>query len=322
MTTGIALIYPALLAVLTENNYTIFSDETGVPYLIKIDNSPLTELELTILGINVESISFNLYTRDNPTIGDVINLNDIVSVRKSHWNPHRETIIVTHGWNSNGRSSSCTLVRDAFLNVWDSNVIIVDWGKIAKNLLYSVVAKSVPRVALRVADFVNFLQTGAGLRTSKLKIVGHSLGAHVAGLSALEIGTRSSQVAEVIALDAAKPMFEHKGPDGRVDKSDARNVQVIHTCAGYLGLDISVGTSDFFANDGRNQPGCVNDLIGACAHSRSYEYYSESVMKSKGFLGVSQNGTTAYMGGPTLDPKAKGTYTFQTKNQYPYAPGG
>lgn len=57
-------------------------------------------------------------------------------------------------------------------------------------------------------------------------------------------------------------MFEHKGPDGRVDKLDARNVQVIHTCAGYLGLDISVGTSDFFANDGRNQPGCVNDLIG------------------------------------------------------------
>lgn len=85
----------------------------------------------------------------------------------------------------------------AFLNVWDSNVIIVDWGNIAKNLLYSVVAKSVPRVALRVADFVNFLQTSAGLRTSKLKIVGHSLGAHVAGLSALEIG-RSSQVAEVI----------------------------------------------------------------------------------------------------------------------------
>lgn len=56
-------VYPALLTVLAENNYTIFPDETGVPHLIKIDNSPLTELELAILGINVESVSFNLYTR-------------------------------------------------------------------------------------------------------------------------------------------------------------------------------------------------------------------------------------------------------------------
>lgn len=65
-------VYPALLTVLTENNYTIFPDETGVPHLIKIDNSPLTELELAILGINVESVSFNLYTRLELFFGNLL----------------------------------------------------------------------------------------------------------------------------------------------------------------------------------------------------------------------------------------------------------
>lgn len=66
----------------------------------------------------------------------------------------------------------------------------------------------------------------------------------------------------IVALDPAKPLFDIKNANGRVDKSHALNVQVIHTCPGLLGLDKSVGTSDFYANDGRKQPGCNNDLLG------------------------------------------------------------
>lgn len=57
-------------------------------------------------------------------------------------------------------------------------------------------------------------------------------------------------------------MFDSKDANGRVDKSHASNVQVIHTCSGLLGLDKSIGTSDFYANDGRKQPGCNTDLFG------------------------------------------------------------
>lgn len=70
------------------------------------------------------------------------------------------------------------------------------------------------------------------------------------------------EIFAITALDPAKPMFENKGPGGRVDKTDAQNVQAVHTCSGLLGLDISIGTSDFFANDGRHQPGCTNDMFG------------------------------------------------------------
>lgn len=85
----------------------------------------------------------------------------------------------------------------AFLKVRDCNVIVVDWSQIADHKDYIAVAKNVPRVASRVASFINFLRTSAGLRTSNMKIIGHSLGAHVAGLSAREVG-KLSRVAEVI----------------------------------------------------------------------------------------------------------------------------
>ncbi|KAK9307622.1 hypothetical protein QLX08_002210 [Tetragonisca angustula] len=314
---SLALLYPTLLTMLSQSNYTIFPNETGAPYFVLLDYTPLSTEETTILATNLNTITFTLFTRYNPKKGQALILDDVNTVRNSDWNAKNPTIIVTHGWSSSGSSESCTLIRNAFIKVWNSNVIVVDWSQIADNVIYSRVAKYVPSVADQVAAFVNFLRSKAGLQTTNLKIVGHSLGAHVAGLSARKVGN----VAEVIALDPAKPMFESKGPGGRVDKTDARNVQAVHTCSGLLGLDVSIGTSDFFANDGRHQPGCTNDMFGACAHGRSYEYYSESVTNSKGFIGTADNGAQAYMGGPTLDPRAKGTYNFKTRSSSPFALG-
>ncbi|KAG9430744.1 pancreatic triacylglycerol lipase-like [Apis mellifera carnica] len=319
---SLALIVPTLLQTLTTFNYTVFPDGDGVPHLVHLDNTPLSLEEVDLLNSDLNTITFTLFTRNN-RIGDRLILNDVNSVRNSNLNSAKNTIIITHGWNSAGNTQACTLVRNGFLNVWDSNVIIVDWSTIAKNI-YSTAAKSVPNVANHVASFVNFLRTKFNLQTSKLKMVGHSLGAHIMSLAAKSVSTYS-KVAEVIALDPAKPLFDTKNANGRVDKSHALNVQVIHTCPGLLGLDKSVGTSDFYANNGRKQPGCDNDLFGACAHGRSYEYYSESITNPRGFPGTSKSflsvKTTVYMGGSVLDSNAKGSYNFKTGSKPPYALG-
>ena len=64
-------------------------------------------------------------------------------------------------------------------------------------------------------------------------------------------------------------MFQLKKPGERLDKSDAENVQIIHTCSGQFGYYLSVGTSDFYANDGRHQPGCGIDFFGR-EHTTEY----------------------------------------------------
>lgn len=66
----------------------------------------------------------------------------------------------------------------------------------------------------------------------------------------------------IAGLDPAKPMFENNNADRRIDRSHAKNVQIVHTCAGLLGISSALGTSDFYANGGKIQPGCKNDLLG------------------------------------------------------------
>ncbi|XP_033351854.1 pancreatic lipase-related protein 2-like [Bombus vosnesenskii] len=315
----LSTLYPTVLSMLNFISPTVKTDGDGYITHFEINKEPVPK-NLT-LDTYLDTINFTLYTRENPTDGEILKLNDVKSVRNSHWNATKQTIIVTHGWTHSGEAPVCTTIRDGFLKVRDCNVIILDWSEIADKLIYSVVAEIVPHVAQRTASFINFMRTKAGLRTSNLKIVGHSFGAQIAGLSAREVG-KSSRVAEVIALDPANVMFQHKKPGERLDKSDADNVQIIHTCSGQFGYYLSVGTSDFYANDGRHQPGCGIDLLGICAHVRSYKVFAESITNPKGFLGTRADGATAYMGGATPDPNASGTYYFKTNSHYPYALDG
>jgi len=67
---------------------------------------------------------------------------------------------------------------------------------------------------------------------------------------------RKKLKARFTALDPARPTFDSKGPGERIDKSDAIQVQVIHTNAGNLGIEEMIGDSDFYPNGGTQQPGC------------------------------------------------------------------
>lgn len=62
----------------------------------------------------------------------------------------------------------------------DLNVFVVDWSPIAGQS-YSNAQGAVVRVGEYVAGFVRALKAQHGLNINKVKFVGHSLGAHVAG---------------------------------------------------------------------------------------------------------------------------------------------
>ncbi|KAM0728159.1 Lipase member H-B [Formica fusca] len=311
---AIALLYPTLLATLaTDTNYTLFADEHGTPFMIDVTDPVPTSSELIEIEETALKTSFLLYTRNNPQIGQELIINDKNSVDNSFWNPDNPTCIVTHGWRGDAKpGSACTLIRDAYLSIGDYNIILVDWSKAAGNLWYWKVVKSVPLVAGHVTRLINFLEESADLDTSKTRLIGHSLGGHIVGLAARNA---NNDIAEVMALDPAKPSFESKGAGERVDKTDANVVQVIHTSS--LGIAEPIGDSDFYPNGGNKQPGC-SKIVPACAHSRSYEYYAESIVNPTGFRA---DDTHVYMGGPKFDPKAQGTYTLQTRKSSPFALG-
>jgi predicted alpha/beta hydrolase len=69
----------------------------------------------------------------------------------------------------------------AYLVHGDYNVIVVDWGKIAKST-YVWASMHVVNVGKHVAKMIDFLEEqGIDLGTTSLS--GHSLGAHVMGLA-------------------------------------------------------------------------------------------------------------------------------------------
>lgn len=68
-------------------------------------------------------------------------------------------------------------------------------------------------------------------------------------------------------LDPAGPLFESYSPSVRLDYTDARFVDVIHTNAdsllmGGLGAFEPMGHVDFYPNGGRMQKGCANLFVG------------------------------------------------------------
>ena len=70
----------------------------------------------------------------------------------------------------------------AYLRLGDYNVIVADWSEICQKLNYDYSASYTKNVGKSIAKMVDFL-VSQGLNSDTLTIIGHSLGAHVAGLA-------------------------------------------------------------------------------------------------------------------------------------------
>lgn len=89
---------------------------------------------------------------------------------------------------------------------------------------------------------------------SRFHLIGFSLGAHVAGFAGQEI----TNISRITGLDPASPLFEGYPVNVRLDPSDAKFVDVIHSngdgfIRGGLGVYEPMGSVDFYPNGGRVQ---------------------------------------------------------------------
>ncbi|XP_031341559.1 pancreatic lipase-related protein 2-like isoform X2 [Photinus pyralis] len=166
----------------------------------------------------------------------------------------------------------------------------------------------------------------AKLIPEKTHVIGFSLGAHVAGIGAQ---MQSAKVLRITGLDPAGPMFINTAENQRLDKSSAKNVDIIHTSR--AGVSSPVGHADFYVNGGKVQPNCSSTDV-ACSHRRSMELYLESITSNVGFKAfecdsVSNfennkciNNTFAPMGEPWLSRGAlRGIFYIKTNPTEPFA---
>lgn len=120
----------------------------------------------------------------------------------------------------------------------------------------------------RIGELIYTLYANYSVSLANVHVVGHSLGAHVAGFAgrAVQNLTGGLKIARITGLDAAGPLFSEfwVGEDNRLNSEDADLVVAIHTDGGIAGILQAIGTIDFYVNGGTQpQPGCAVSIIPA-----------------------------------------------------------
>ncbi|KAF8786114.1 inactive pancreatic lipase-related protein 1-like [Argiope bruennichi] len=259
---------------------------TGGPFF----SPPVRPISLP--PVNSPKPKFMLFTKTNPSKAYLLEATPR-SLQNSPFDPSAQTKFFIHGFKFKlDPQGSQFKTKDALLKQGAHNVFVVDWSDY-NGMPYEQAVANTRVIGAVIAKMVNFLTKQAGMSPQNVHLIGHSLGAHIAGYT----GERVRNLGRITGLDPAGPYFRRTDPAVRLDPTDAIFVDVIHTNAADiifsgLGTTDAVGHMDFYPNGGSKQPGCdnakgeeappSNDPTAVfakhkCPHMRANTYFQESV---------------------------------------------
>ena len=217
---------------------------------------------------------FYLYTRAN-TSGEIMSLKEI----PASFDPKLPTKFIVHGYLQHSQKKWILDMKDAFLSVENLNVITVDYY--TKFIIYELAVINARIIGIDVANLIQQLVTKTGVDLNDIHIIGHSLGAHVSGYAGERL---NGLIGRITGLDPAARFFDFTDNKVKLDSSDAKFVDIIHTDTNFLynqfGLGIlePVGHVDFYPNGGYRQPNCESLASRiVCSHVNSYKFFIESI---------------------------------------------
>uniref|UniRef100_A0A6P7F436 Pancreatic triacylglycerol lipase-like n=1 Tax=Diabrotica virgifera virgifera TaxID=50390 RepID=A0A6P7F436_DIAVI len=274
---------------------------------------------------------FELYTRLNPEVPQILRTGNIATLKKSNINYNKPTVIFFHGFLESSQSDNAIQMRNAYLHIGDYNVILVNNERLLAGLNFLTAALNCEPIGKFSAKFVDFL-VDQGVQLSSLHIIGMSLGAQIAGLTGKNM--KSGKAARVTGLDPAGPLFVLLPKSQKIGVGDGKFVDILHTNAFFNGEFNSVGDLDIWYNGGIKQPGCsVFDILNRnglslpelvfCNHYQAYRTYVQSLYEPKRFLvtkcsnypayirGACLTGNTTYIG-EYIDQSQRGNFYIKT----------
>ncbi|XP_039438787.1 pancreatic lipase-related protein 2-like isoform X1 [Culex pipiens pallens] len=255
------------------------------------------------------------------------------------YNRSRSLKLVIHGWNSDRNQIAIVPVRNAYLVQDRHNLLMADWSTVA-GLSYGAARELTRPIGERIGSILAGFLHAMDIPVGRVHVVGHSLGAHIAG----HVGRRfGGALARLTLLDPAGVLFSRLSVDA-YNSGDAQFVDAIHTDGSVLGETIPRAHVDFYPNGGTgSQPGCelLDTLtLHACSHYRSTGFYAESILLPGNFLAqqckvdravlplvtvactVAKNTAAESVPmGEFVSESARGTYYLETSNFPPYGLG-
>lgn len=210
------------------------------------------------------------------------------TLKNSTFDPSKPTMIFVHGFLAHVNKPWLVEMMQVSLLMDDINAIRIGWAGGSQTVLYPQAVADTRLVAAEVSLLIGeMVKMGADI--DSLWLIGHSLGAHTVGF----VGQNTPGIGRITGLDPAEPYFQGHHEDARLDPTDAKFVDVIHTDAssifvGGFGSADPMGHVDYYPNGGHDQPGCklglgdINSIENAkkyvvCNHERSFKILIETM---------------------------------------------
>ena len=205
----------------------------------------------------------------------------------------KHLVILVHGFESNVDAWASEM-KDKILKhePWAAiGVLTVDWREGASGLLeYRKVAANTRYVGVATQLVLRQLSQLDKIQTH---CIGHSAGAHVCGFLGQALKEVGMQLDRITGLDPAGPeflwpwsifpwnlhQFKNLNPDWRLDPTDAKHVDVIHTDGEGLGTMHPLGHTDFYIGEDLTSLGAEQGCCWpvACDHIAAVEIMLRSI---------------------------------------------
>lgn len=195
--------------------------------------------------------------------------------------PEKSLVILSHGWLDNSTFLWEKEIVSEWLKFEDTNICVVDWQYFGL-MEYTIAAKNTKNVGKYLSEFLKSIRKSTGIPYLKMTLCGHSMGAHVVGIAG---GNIDGRIGRIIGLDPAGWSFTKPfviSSKNRLDKTDAKFVQCIHTDSSNLGSHVNLGHQDFYPNNGNSpQPGCFFPALeGARTWSMLIIYFFDIMLNA------------------------------------------
>ncbi|WP_370567216.1 bluetail domain-containing putative surface protein [Dolichospermum sp. LEGE 00240] len=238
----------------------------------KIDN-----VSVSLTFKNNYEINYEIGTRGNPVQDNPVQTikisgqqfrfyntkGEILSQSYASFNPSAKTILFISDFYFSPTPNDSEIIKQYEIKNKGANIFRIDWSKSdwgeVPLLSYSKAKEEIKTVGKSIADYL----IKKGLDPSNIELVGHGLGAHVAGIAANKIAAHyeknyhahhRKKIDLIVGLNASG--LDKKIPlQDRLDKSDATRVVGIHTNSDSFGFDDPnpYGHLDVYVKDGKNE---------------------------------------------------------------------
>lgn len=284
------LLVANILSCITVASQVPSSDDASVRELALLPPASVHEIDVHFRILGQDGIMSSFAA--NSTLSDLKN---------QPLDPSFRTIFLIHGWLDTMDSArfwwrpivSTTRAfnsRPLADNQTGYQVIFVDWSRGASSSYYLPAVSNLRVAAAVVANTIKSLIDDLSFDPLKIRLIGFSLGAHLAGFTG-KLLTGRHRIAWITGLEPANALFEMSSPAGSIFRTDAKYVDIVHTSSGHVLQGYSMpgplGSADFYVNgaSGSRQSGCEEDMpFGAvggffsrrrpCAHDRSPLFFS------------------------------------------------